>query len=572
MVSKPMFLSIFDCLTAHQKRNFIFLLVLVILSAVFEAVGLSLIVPLLSYLVDIKSSNSKVMEWLGLNLKFESADTVVVPFLFIFFTFKAIFLSFVSWFQAAFIHNVELRVSNQLFIYMLKLPLTQHLRNHSSDLLQAVTIESNQFARGALRSLTFLISETIVFVFIMTYLFYFNFEATLLVFLTLLSIGTFYYLFIKRYLEKLGAYRIMYETQRLKLAQNANQLKTEITIYNLEDHNIKNFVDNSKLLERAYKLYSFLDSLPRILIEYLIFVLLTVITIVCLYLQLDTSEMLLTLGLFSAAAFKLAPSINRIYNSLQNLRYVNSVISNVTKKLKGLDNSRFQNRKPIERGNLNKIRLANVTFNYGSNTKNDGVEDINLTINNGDYIGLIGTSGSGKSTLINIILGLLPISDGTVKFNDIDICAEMSLCNIVGYVPQTVALTDSSIAENVAFGVPKDEIDYFQVNLCLERVGLLNYVLDLPNSVQTHVGELGNSLSGGQRQRVGIARALYRCPEILVLDESTSALDYETENKILDVLANLEELKIIIVVTHRETTLRDCNRVIKIENGKLVSG
>lgn len=569
MESKNIIRSLYECLNKLEKQKFKHLLVLVILSALLETIGLSLIVPLLSYIFDANATNSGVLEWLKSSLPSSSPQKIVILFLILFFTLKAFFLSFVSWFQSSFIHNVELSISNQLFKYMLKIPLSEHLKNHSSGLLQSVTVESNQFARGALRSTTYLISESIISVFILTYLLYFNFEATIVIFLFLFSVGLVYFLLIKNYLEKLGTHRIKYETERLKLAQNANQLKTEISIYHLENHNIAIFEDNNRLLERAYTTYSFLDSLPRIWIEYLIFLLLTMITIFCIYLRLDTDTLLLTLGVFAAAAFKLAPSINRIYNSLQNLRYVGSVIANVKKKKSSLDKLALQDKQHFERGKIETINLANVTFHYDSNSKHVGLDNVSLTINTGDYIGIIGRSGSGKSTLLNIILGLLPVESGSLKINDIDLVSNMSLCNVVGYVPQVVALIDSSIAENIAFGVPTDHIDYGKVNLCLQRVGLWDHVNSLADTIHTQVGELGNSLSGGQRQRVGIARALYRSPEILVLDESTSALDYENEEKILNVLANLDELKIILVVTHRETTLRDCNRVLKIEDGKL---
>jgi ABC-type bacteriocin/lantibiotic exporter with double-glycine peptidase domain len=217
-----------------------------------------------------------------------------------------------------------------------------------------------------------------------------------------------------------------------------------------------------------------------------------------------------------------------------------------------------------------RLVLKNINFTYPC-SDSQVLININIDISKGETIGFIGTSGSGKSTLVDIILGLLTPTGGSMELDGIEIKEDIkSWQKLVGYVPQTIFLTDDTIRNNIAFGIQKKDIDEEAVNTALIAAQLNKFIKSLPEGLDTCVGEQGVRLSGGQRQRIGLARALYRNPEMLVLDEATSALDLQTEGFIMETVLKLRGKKTIILVAHRLSTLRNCDRIFKLENGVII--
>ena len=272
------------------------------------------------------------------------------------------------------------------------------------------------------------------------------------------------------------------------------------------------------------------------------------------------------LGLFAAAAFRIMPSLTRIMNSIQGILYNRPAVDSIYKEF---DQEGFQNnnnKTPSKKIFLTKeIDLKNINFKY-SDSGPFILRNINLNIKNGTTIGLIGESGIGKTTLINIILGLMRPTSGSICVDGVDIYENVeNWQSQIGYVPQNIYLSDDTIKKNIAFALPEEKIDNIAVNKAVTNAKLDSLVNNLSNGLDTKIGEFGDRISGGQRQRIAIARALYTDPKVLILDECTNSLDVKTEKQILNEVNSLKGKKTIIMITHRLLTLENCDHIYKID-------
>jgi len=281
-------------------------------------------------------------------------------------------------------------------------------------------------------------------------------------------------------------------------------------------------------------------------------------------------EFIPILGVFTAAGFRILPSIQRILNAIQHLRFGLPTISTLTEELK-LSIPDFTMNKSQDIHFKDTLKLDRISYTYPGISKMV-LNNISLEIRKGESIGLIGESGVGKSTLVDIILGLLSLDHGEVKIDGKNIQQSLrNWQNKIGYVPQSIYLCDDTICKNVAFGLSDEEIDKSLLKEAIRSAQLEKFVKSLPSGLDTTVGERGVRISGGQRQRIGIARALYHNPEVLVLDEATSSLDINTEKGVIDAVNVLRGNKTIIIVTHRLTTVEQCDRIYRLQEGKIVA-
>lgn len=314
----------------------------------------------------------------------------------------------------------------------------------------------------------------------------------------------------------------------------------------------------------------FLQQLPRYYVETAMMVIVLAISLALISTR-PGDEALAVLALFAAAGFRLMASLNRILQSLVQLK----VGTEQTKVVKH-DFDTYQSLEATD-SDLSRLelrdalRIDGVVFRYAT-AKEPALNGISLQVRLGEFIGIVGRSGSGKTTLVDVILGLLEPESGSVTVDAVDISTELRAWRqTIGYVPQTIYLTDDSLRRNIAFGLRDDEVDDAAIGDAIRRAQLTDLVAELPNGVDTFVGERGVRLSGGQRQRIGIARALYRRPAVLVLDEATSALDADTESLISDTLEELRGSVTVITIAHRLSTVRACDRLMLLENGRLAA-
>jgi ABC-type branched-subunit amino acid transport system ATPase component len=309
--------------------------------------------------------------------------------------------------------------------------------------------------------------------------------------------------------------------------------------------------------------------IPRIYLEFLSVFALAFLIFIMLLKNGSNSEFVPTLGIFVASAFRMIPSVNRIVNSMQTIKFYTSsldIVYDLFNKVKD---------KKIDFNSDNKkingtISIEKMSYSYEDSNLNI-LDDINFNIKKGDFVGIIGESGSGKSTLINIISGLLLPTKGKIYIENIELNHENTKqwMQSIGYVPQNIFLTDDTIKNNIAFGVDEKNINLDKLTKALKDSRLYDFVYSLLDNINTNVGENGVKLSGGQRQRIGIARALYNDPDVLILDEATSALDTETEIKIMKEIVTLKGSRTLLIVAHRLSTLESCDYIIQVKNGKI---
>ncbi len=318
---------------------------------------------------------------------------------------------------------------------------------------------------------------------------------------------------------------------------------------------------------RVQALQTATNHLPRLIIE-LLFVGLFVISISYMCLEHESPQQMMgTLGVYLYAGFRMMPGLNRMINQLNNFKAVipnieriYSEYTSVATKERSKDVADFSFQKSIH--------IKNASFSY-LNTEQDALKNINLTIRKGECIGIVGETGSGKSTLVDMLLGLLYPYSGEVLVDEKYPVTARLWHQLIGYVPQSIYLTDDTIEANIAFGERSEEIDHEKVAQVINDAQLLKFIEKLPEGLNTIVGERGIRLSGGERQRIAIARALYRNPDVLIFDEATSALDNATESQVMETIRSVSKDRTVIMIAHRLTTLKDCNRVVQMSGGEI---
>jgi ABC-type multidrug transport system fused ATPase/permease subunit len=363
-----------------------------------------------------------------------------------------------------------------------------------------------------------------------------------------------------------GQTRQIHTGLSLKYLQEGFGAIKDIKIFQRSNELIKTFTTNNKIINLSEFKHNFVESLPRLWLEWLVVIGFILLILLMMSLGKELLYIVPLLGLFAAAAFRIMPSLTRIMNSIQGILYNRPAVDSIYKEF---DQEGFQNnnnKTPSKKIFLTKeIDLKNINFKY-SDSGPFILRNINLNIKNGTTIGLIGESGAGKTTLINIILGLMQPTSGSICVDGVDISENVkNWQSQIGYVPQNIYLSDDTIKKNIAFALPEEKIDNIAVNKAVTNAKLDSLVNNLSNGLDTKIGEFGDRISGGQKQRIAIARALYAEPKVFILDECTNSLDLKTEKQIIDEVNSLKGKKTIIMISHRLSTLENCDHVYKID-------
>jgi len=537
-----------------------------------ETLGVGLVIPALALLTQPDFANNQptlqpILQFLG---NPDQHALVIYGMLVLVgvYLIKALFLAYLVWRQARFAFGVQVHLSQRLFTVYLRQPYTFHLQRNSAQLMRNVTGEVGMFT-GTLTQAMNLLTESLVLLGLCTLLLVVEPLGAVIVVSTLGIAAWGFHRLTRRRITRWGEARQHHEGLRIQHLQQGLGGAKDVKLLGRETDFLEQYRVHNAQSARVGRLQATLQQLPRLWLELLAVSGLAILVISMLTQGRALEAVLPTLGLFAAAAFRLMPSVNRVLGAVQSLRYGLAMIDTLHSEFKLATPETASACAPISPFRAN-LELNKVTYAYPSASV-AALKEISLTIHHGESLGFIGSSGSGKSTLVDILLGLLTPDSGEVRLDGENIQhALRNWQDQIGYVPQSIFLTDDTLARNVAFGLPNAQIDEASVWRAIRAAQLEDFVHALPMKLDTLVGERGIRLSGGQRQRIGIARALYHDPAVLVLDEATSSLDTATEHDVMQAVRALQGRKTILIVAHRLSTVAHCDRLYRLEQGRVV--
>jgi len=566
-------------LSAKELRKFKLILALNFLMFILETLSIISIPLFASTLIDPTLVLNKISFYFpesyflyldASNILYISSGFVIISFL-----LKNLFLLFLLYFQGHFFKDIKINISGKLFNYYVYLPYLEHVEKDPSTLARNITNET-QLLNSYLMELAVFIRESSAVLVIFLILIGIQPFITLLVCFLFSLIGLLYLKLVKPFVKNRAEqnqllskniFQIIYET--FGSIKDLKILMKEAKIINYFDKDIK-------ILEKNNFYFSVIARLPKILLELIAVITITVITLIFFNFNQDYSKFFPMLSLLVICVFRFIPAFNGITVSRYYMRLTTPSLNLLSKEIKVIDqflnknlnySEKNENNKANKIDKLNYFDIKNLSFSY-SNNKIVQLNNINMSLKKGSMIGITGKTGSGKSTLFHLMLGLIKPKEGDIFYNGESIFNNLSKWREkIGYVSQNVFLLNSSIKNNVTFNFSNEAVDSKKLKKAIDIAQLNEKITSLPNGMDTNVGSDGLKLSGGERQRMALARALYRDPEIYFMDESTSALDANTEKLILEAIKKDVNDKTVILIAHRKTTLDKCDEVLTLKDG-----
>ena len=556
-------------ISTKDTKKLIAIFILTIFTTIFELLGIGIIIPILNIFAGNNFQQyTNYFDFLD-NVKKEKILIFLLILLIFIYFLKFYLLKTLIYIQNDFSHRLFTDISRKIFKNYLYKNFAFHLKKNSSELIRNTQGESNLFSFGIIFPLVRLLSESFIFFSICTLLIIYNWQASAITIILMSSVGFFLLKFTNEKLKRWGKKRQLHAELVLKQLQQSFSSIKEIILNNLEKvfldkfhyHNLENAI--------AGRNKDTTVQLPRLILELVGVTTFIILTIFLLSMGKTISETFITIGVFFFAATRLLPSISKIAQSVQMIKFNSVVVNLIYSELKDFEYNK-DNRKQITSYSNNfefeNIMFENVSFSYFNNDKKI-LNNINIEIKKGDKIGVVGKTGSGKSTFLNLLCGLLECSEGKIKINTNDDLKEClsSWQRKIAFVPQNVSILDDSILFNITLENDFNKINLEKINKILRTVDLYDHIYSLPKNIYELAGENGKNFSGGQCQRIGIARALYKNVEIIVLDEATSALDEITETKILKKIFENKEFT-VVTISHRKNSIKDCNKIFEIKD------
>jgi len=542
---------------------------------IFEFLGLGVIFPLiLSLIQPNKLLEFELIDKIYHFFSLTSISHLTYIFLIIILMVYAIKTGFMVYFthkQNKIISTFTSKISYSLYKIYLNQPFSFHTKNNSSILIKNIQVEVNYLSSFLMSVVNIIIDIALIFSLVITLILVEPIGAISVALYFVLT-GFIYYQIVKPFIKKWGETRGLIEKSMINTLIEGLQSIKELILFGGINIYTKKFEELNNQYADVTAKNNTSQQIPRFFFE-LAAILGILLFVTVLIILNDASATILTVvGVFTAAVFRIIPSLNRAVYSLQNIKFYTPSINIIYDELNKLDLN-LEMKPLLKSVYLNEeIKFTNVFFKYDEES-NWILENINLTIKKGAFIGLKGESGSGKSTLIDLLAGIYKPSRGKILVDQININLDkvttQNWTRNIGYVPQSISLIDDTIRNNIVLGIEPNDINQQQIMFSIEKSGLKKFIDSLSNGLDTIVGERGVKLSGGQKQRVGIARALYKNPSILFLDEGTSALDDRTEKGIINSIRQISKYKTIIMISHKLSTLKYCDKVFEINKNKI---
>ncbi len=565
-----------ELLTPHEKRRGVLVLCIVTLMAALEVAGVASVMPFLSVVGNpaVVETNS-VLASLYDGLGFQSREAFLMALgaaAFGMVLFSGLFRVFAYYVLNRFIEMRRHSVGERLLETYLRQPYAFFLDRHSGDMAKSILSEvdqlvANVFRPGIQAAAYLVVGMGMVLLLVLV-------DPWLALGVAVVIGGLYALIFglVRGFLGRIGVDRAQANRERFTTASEALGGIKAVKLLGREHAYLSRYRPASIRFARHVATSQTFSQTPKFLIEAVGVGGVLALAVVLMATREGVGEILPILGLYAFAGYKLLPAIHQTYSGMAQLRFGGAAVDDIHEDLHQRSALAEIQRRPPERlAPQRDIRLESVSFTYpGSQVP--ALQDIDLSVPVGASIGLVGTTGAGKTTLVDILLGLLRPGEGSLSVDGVPVSDDnlRAWQQTVGYVPQEIFLGDATIAENIAFGVPWDEIDRDAVERSARMAQVHGFVTEeLPDGYWTRVGERGVRLSGGQRQRLGIARALYHDPEVLVFDEATSALDSATEGAVMEAVRNLHHRKTIILIAHRLSTLEGCDRIYVLEDGRV---
>ena len=566
---KSFFARFLYLLSSEQKKRLIIVLILLIFGTILEMIGIAVLLPLLSIFSGGNNFDFIKYFFHEKNITSEKLILYLVTIIVSFYLLKFLFLVFLSWRQSDFITSLSYKLTSDLFKGYLNQSYLFHIQNNTSILLRNLQAELGQFTTYV-QAAVLLLLEFMTIIGIGSVLVYNQPMAAFVAAFFLLIVVYFFNKYTKNKIVLWGKVR---QEQGEKINKHFFQglggIK-EVKFFRKENHFYNQAQQILKTSSDISTKYLTIGQIPRYFLEFMALLGIFIIIVVMQIRGMTSKTIFPILGLYLAASFRIIPSINRVLNSLQTMKYLNPVIDVLFNEFKLINNTTVPIESSVDTTFRKQIELNNICFSY-PNSETKVIDNLSIQIQKGTTIGIIGKSGSGKSTLIDILLGLHNQTSGEILVDGVNIASNIrSWQQNIGYVPQNVYLIDDTIMANVAFGISPELINEDSVDKAIRSAQLSELIKTIPGGKNSIVGERGIKLSGGQKQRIGIARALYSDPDILVLDEATSALDNENEANFMETILHYKNSKTIIIVAHRLSTLKSCDIIYEISNGEII--
>ena len=572
--------AIFD---RKQKWQLVGLGIMIFIGGLLETLGVSAMIPVVQALlapdelmdyIDRIPVVKNICEALSITTVKQVTMALLYGMMAI-YVIKNLYILLLTYMQNTFITKNRNRMISRVMAEFLNRPYEKYL---GADIPTVFRITDSDIPQtfSLILAMLQLASEVVVSCLIFVVLLLNDPKMTLFIIAVFGLLTLFIVKVFKPRLNRIGAKNQAIQSRIAKWRIQATYGLKDVKVLNREEFYVRNYYETGKVGAEVARNYAVLNNMPRLLIETVFIV--SVLGFLVVYINGggDITAMVTTISAFAIAAVRVLPSVNRINTYITEIAYtqpsLDFVYDNLQEGMK--TDAMLAERKAysqVEKLKLDhQIELDHISFHYPDSDKNI-FEDAHMVVPKGKSVGIIGTSGAGKSTIVDILLGLLHAQTGMITCDGVDIFKNYeSWLALIGCIPQSIYLIDESIRDNIAFGIDADEIDEKRIWEVLEEAQLKEFVEELPEGLDTTIGDRGVRLSGGQRQRIGIARALYNDPEILVFDEATSALDNDTEAAVMEAVNSFHGRKTMIIIAHRLNTIEKCDVIYKVENMKLV--